>query len=216
MDLTSHLFSDAYRELQRAMAAFDEPFYHVGHSNRLLGSSRGDSSSMFSPFSNRFGDRNQQQGLLHYPAIDIDETADAYEVSAELPGYDKKDIKIEVGDDERTLILSGSVDHQYEKKSSNFPIEEGAGKKDQQKEKKKEKGQHQQQVIKKDDENSMTQFNPDSQWWVNERVSGAFTRTFHFPNPINPNGIKTNYKNGILKVTVPKSKDKSSIQIDID
>lgn len=223
MELSStRFFNDAFRELQRAMAAFDDPFFHVGPGNTLLGSSSGRDNSMLSPFTSHrhlTGPIDQQQsGLVRYPATNIDETADTYQVSAELPGYDKKDIKIEVGDDNRTLVLSGSVDHRYEQKSSNdVPIQEG-GTSAEKKPKQHQQGGGQQQVMKKDQEGGrVQQYRPGQHWWVNERVSGSFSRTFQFPTPIDTSNIKANYQDGVLKVTVPKSKDKKAgRQIDID
>lgn len=55
--------------------------------------------------------------VSRYPATDIVEHSDSYELTAELPGYDKKDIKIEWTDN-RTLLLSGSVDKQTSKEET--------------------------------------------------------------------------------------------------
>ena len=38
-----------------------------------------------------------------------------------------------------------------------------------------------------------------------ERVTGKFSRSFHVPQTVNPDGIKATYKDGILEVQVPKA-----------
>ena len=38
-----------------------------------------------------------------------------------------------------------------------------------------------------------------------ERFTGKFSRSFHVPQTVNPDGIKATYKDGILEVQVPKA-----------
>ncbi|GAA5811984.1 hypothetical protein MFLAVUS_005431 [Mucor flavus] len=185
MSLTHRLFTDAFHDMQRAMSALEEPFIQTG---RLL--------------------NNQTGSMLRYPATDISETDNAYELHAELPGYDKKDITIELADDGRTLVLSGKVDKVHEEKHGE---EEGKAKKD---EKKKDK-ESQELTTKKDEDSQVTKHNSAPKWWVNERVVGSFTRSFSFPNPVQADSIKASYDNGVLKVTVPKDKESNSKQIQI-
>ena len=42
------------------------------------------------------------------PAVDVEETADAYVIKAEMPGFKEDDVKITV--DKHVLHISGSVD----------------------------------------------------------------------------------------------------------
>lgn len=171
MALTNRFFADAFKDMHRAFSLLDDPSFFndarrsLGHVNNNLGS------------------------LTRHPATDISETADAYEMHVELPGYDKKNIHIDV-DDDRTLHLSGSVQHYHEASSE---------------------GQ-------KQDEKS-TEVSKDTKspkWWVNERASGSFQRSFKFPAPINASDIKASYENGVLKIRVPKVPNEGRKRIDIN
>ena len=48
-----------------------------------------------------------------------------------------------------------------------------------------------------------------------ERVTGKFSRSFHVPQTVNPDGIKATYKDGILEVQVPKADEAKPRQIAI-
>ncbi|KAI8355621.1 HSP20-like chaperone [Choanephora cucurbitarum] len=178
MALTQRLFNDALRDMQRAMAVFDQPLFN----------------SVFNDAS--------QSGFGRHPATDIVEKDECYELHAEVPGYDKKDIKIEIPD-RRTLVLSGSMKkehHQEPKKAEDKPTSDN---------------QEEQAVQKKDTNNQVAQYS-SPQWWVNERVSGSFSRTFSFPTPIHADQIKASYENGVLKVIIPKTTENQSKFINID
>jgi HSP20 family molecular chaperone IbpA len=164
MSLTQRVFSDAFRDMQRAMSVFDQSFF---------GSAP------------RFFDEGTR-----YPTSDMVETPDSYNINAELPGYDKSNIKIELADS-RTLVLSGSMSEQRETKS------EGQ----------QEESNNEQQVVKQSDA---------PQYWVKERVMGSFSRSFAFPTPVNPDSIEASFENGVLKVSVPKITQDQARQITID
>jgi HSP20 family protein len=180
MSLSQRLLSDAFRDMQRAMAVFEQPLYNTA---RLLNNNR-------APLIN--GAAN----MLKYPATDMVETPESYELSSELPGYDKKDIKIELADDNRTLVLSGSMN---ETKTSSAPDND---------EQTTTANESQDQLVEKNEQDSqVAKVNENQQWWVKERVSGSFTRSFAFPTHINADSIKASFDNGVLKVTVPKSQE---------
>ena len=52
-----------------------------------------------------------------------------------------------------------------------------------------------------------------------ERSYGSFSRSIRLPREVDENKIKANYKNGVLKITLPKSKQSKAktakIKIDI-
>ncbi|KAG1057513.1 hypothetical protein G6F43_000658 [Rhizopus delemar] len=172
MALTNRFFNDAFRDMHRAISLMDDPsfFDNARRSLRSAGSSIGSVS--------------------RYPATSISETPEGYELQAELPGYDKKDIHIDLTDD-HTLLLSGSVEHRRESSSSN---------------------QEQEQTTAESRDVKST----SPKWWVNERVSGSFQRSFSFPDPINSSGIKASYENGILKILLPKANNENKKRITID
>jgi HSP20 family molecular chaperone IbpA len=172
MALTNRVFSNALRDMQRAMVTFNQPMFGLTNSR----ASSPITSSVFPSFF---------EGYSQFPAIDMFETPEAYEIHADVPGYDKNNNKIEVSDS-RTLILSGSMNKEVKSTGDKMETDTTEG---------------QQETF------------PD--WWVNERVSGSFTRSFSFPKPINPDNIKATCENGVLKVVVSKScKEHKLIHID--
>lgn len=106
------------------------------------------------------------------PRVDIKDMKDHYEISAELPGVDKKNLKVQVNDGVMTIEAS----HEEEK------IEEKEGR-----------------VIRK------------------ERRTGKFMRSFTLGADIQESDIKAAFKDGLLTLTVPKSRphQPAARQIDI-
>lgn len=93
------------------------------------------------------------------PAVDVTETDKAYEIAAELPGMDEKNIEVKLSDG--SLTIKG--------------------------EKKEEK-----EETKKD-------------YYVSERRYGSFERHFALPDSVDANRIEATFKNGVLKVMLPKT-----------
>jgi HSP20 family protein len=56
------------------------------------------------------------------PAINVAETRDAFEVTAELPGVDEKDIKVSLDDNQ--LVISGEKKAESAKEEKNWHVEE--------------------------------------------------------------------------------------------
>ena len=56
------------------------------------------------------------------PAINVAETKDAFEVSAELPGVDEKDIKVSLDDNQ--LVISGEKKVESKKEEKDWHVEE--------------------------------------------------------------------------------------------
>ncbi|CEG67561.1 hypothetical protein RMATCC62417_03971 [Rhizopus microsporus] len=184
MALSQRFFSDVFRDMQRAFSLLEHPNFFDAARRSLVAS-------------NLNNNNNNWNSLLRYPATDMVETPESFELQAELPGYDKKDIQIELADS-RTLVLSGTMNRQHEASSN------------------QEQQQQQQQQVEGSSETAVSKETNTPQWWVNERVTGSFQRSFSFPVPIKADGIKANYENGVLKVTVPKSGEESKKLIDID
>ncbi|WP_454621087.1 Hsp20/alpha crystallin family protein [Bradyrhizobium cenepequi] len=93
------------------------------------------------------------------PAVDVTESDKAYEITAELPGLDEKNIEVNVAD--------GGITIKGEKKEET-------------EEKKKD-------------------------YYVSERRYGAFERYFALPEGVDAGKIEATFKNGVLKVTLPKT-----------
>ncbi|KAG2229030.1 hypothetical protein INT48_009586 [Thamnidium elegans] len=189
MSLSTRIFSEAFRDMQRAMSALEHPALN----------------SVAPLIGNRVG------GALRYPAADLKETPNAYELHADLPGFDKNNIKIEMPDSQ-TLILSGSVNESH---SVEPPQQQTAEETTENKDAtEKKESNNESQVTTKDNSNQVGEYRPH--FWLKERVSSAFSRSFRFPSPVNPENIKASFKDGTLKVLVPKSSEEQPKQISIE
>ena len=89
----------------------------------------------------------------------MSETDKAYEITAELPGIDEKNVEVSLAD--------GGITIKGEKKEET-------------EEKKKD-------------------------YYVSERRYGSFDRYFTLPEGVDANKIEASFKNGVLKVTLPKT-----------
>ncbi len=105
----------------------------------------------------------ERSGLTHgfQPTLDLRETEKEFEVYADLPGIDEKDVDLTFTDD--TLIIKG--ERQKEHKETD----------------------------------------KESNWYFEQRSFGQFERTIHIPAEIQRDNISASFKNGVLKVTLPKA-----------
>lgn len=97
--------------------------------------------------------------LIASPAVDVSESDKAYEITAELPGLDEKNVEVSVANG--GLTIKG--------------------------EKKEEKEQNQ------------------KDYYVSERSYGSFERYFGLPEGVDADKIEASFKNGVLKVMLPKT-----------
>jgi HSP20 family protein len=138
---------------------------------------------------------SRQDGLE--PATDIYETPEAFKLIVELPGYDKKNIKIDMPNN-RTLTLEGTrspgdVKKLQRRKStgSYIPNEKRGG------QGRKGSGP----------KNSMQKRNPSIH---------NFSRSFEFPIPLNGDQIKASLENGLLNINIRKYNKAQIKEIQID
>jgi HSP20 family protein len=112
------------------------------------------------PFRSLAGlERSWAQKFVAAPPADVVETDKAYEITAELPGIDQKNIEVNVA--------NGGITIKGEKKEET-------------EEKKKD-------------------------YYVSERRYGSFERYFSLPEGVDADKIEATFKNGVLKVTLPKT-----------
>src|SRR6476659_5288326 len=70
-----------------------------------------------------FGQKPSSPGIgAGAPAISVADTKDAFEVAAELPGVDEKDIKVSLDDNQ--LVISGEKKAESTKDEKNWHVEE--------------------------------------------------------------------------------------------
>jgi len=98
---------------------------------------------------------------VNFPKIDIWENEEKYVVEAELPGFDKKDIDINITDD--ILTIKAARKKEEEKKDKNY--------------------------------------------YYAERSYGEFVRSVRLPSEVDKKAIKAKYNNGVLELTLPKTKE---------
>jgi HSP20 family protein len=63
--------------------------------------------------------------------------------------------------------------------------------------------------------NEVIEESPDKQYRHIERSFGSFSRQFRLTDNVDANGIKAQFENGVLEVTVPKQEIRKSINIEI-
>lgn len=120
-----------------------------------------------------FGLMTQAQANL-IPQIDVVETDKNIEVTAELPGLERKDVEISLEDDMLTIRGEKKVE-----------VKDDQADQAQDKDGNKAKGS------KRD-------------YHVSERTYGVFYRVVQLPSGIDPASIQATMSNGVLKVTIPK------------
>ena len=112
------------------------------------------------PFRSLAGlERGWAQKFVAAPAADVVETDKAYEITAELPGIDQKNIEVNVANG--GITIKGEKTEETEEKKKDY--------------------------------------------YVSERRYGSFERYFSLPEGVDADKIEATFKNGVLKVTLPKT-----------
>ncbi|MFX0080518.1 MAG: Hsp20/alpha crystallin family protein [Candidatus Hodarchaeota archaeon] len=145
----------------------------------------------------------EDEKIYRTPLANIVENDDAYIFFIELPGLDKKYVNITL--QEGILEILGEKALKYkEDKDEKKEKKEKEEKKDKHKEKKEKESKKKEKEIKGD-------------YLRREFISASFYRSFHLPEEINSEGIDASFKNGVLKLIIPKktaeTKDKKVIEI---
>lgn len=194
-----------------------------------------DDSSTFTPLFRLLDEFDQyssgnpgrrQRGSLTQtfaPKFDVKEVKDTYELHGELPGIEQKDVEIEFID-AQTLTVKGRTERSYtagtppagfvEGPAATAQITEGG---------EDHKVPHKATVEDEDAANKKTAVTkaekkkeePEAKYWVSERSTGEFSRSFSFPVRVDQDAVRASMKNGILSIIVPKAKKVESRKITI-
>ncbi|KAG5645472.1 hypothetical protein DXG03_006017 [Asterophora parasitica] len=135
---------------------------------------------------------------LTRPAIDVKEEGDKYIVEAELPGVQKDNIEVRIGDAGRSVTIEGRVvetrrTQPQGRDTTTTDAQEATS-----------------TVVTHPEETGMN--------LSSERTfvgNTSFRRTVWLPRPVDSNNVVANLDHGILTVTVPKGEDKGSVTIPI-
>jgi len=136
---------------------------------------------------------NENDPYYREPLTNIIEIEDLYYILVELPGLDKKHVKISL--QEGVLELRGEKAIKDKEKKEEKKDKEKKEKKDEKKEKEKKKEKYKE--IKGD-------------FLRREIRSTNFFRCFHLPEDISTEDIDASFKNGILRLKIPKKSAKIS------
>jgi len=152
-------------------------------------------------------------GSKSFPSVNISEDDKNYCVDVVAPGFNKDDFKINVEND--MLTISAEANSEWSDNNEDDQQNNSEGNEKQQKEKTS-------QSKSKNDSGSSSQTGNGSsdhnrQYSRREYSYSSFTRTFRLPENTNDDNISANYKNGILQLMIPKSKqeEKATKQITV-
>lgn len=173
--------------------------------------------------------RHHQAARTFNPRFDVRETDTAYELHGELPGVERENIDIEFTDPQTIVVrgrvertytagtppagllgegaqMSGAITEKGEAAAENNNNDEAGGKKNESTTvaKKQQHGDEEQQ-----------HHEPRYKYWVQERSTGEFARTFSFPGQVDHDGVTASLKNGVLSLVVPKAKKHETKRIAI-
>jgi HSP20 family protein len=106
---------------------------------------------------------------LFVPKVDVKETEEAIEFTAEVPGLKPEDIEVTLTGD--VLTLKGEKKSEHEEEKENYHLV--------------------------------------------ERSFGSFQRSFRLPVEVDREKLEATHKNGVLKVTLPKTPESGTARIEV-
>jgi HSP20 family molecular chaperone IbpA len=172
----------------------------------------------------RQGQRGRRTGLLHWqPKFDACEASEAYKLQGELPGMKKEEVHIEFTDPQ-TMVVRGMTERTYtsgtlpaglvEGTTMHGAITEGG---EEQKPSQQATAEGEEASAKPAEKSKDADKQPADQakYWLTERSVGEFSRSFNFPSRVDQDAVSANFKDGILDIVVPKSKNHEHRRIQI-
>ena len=130
---------------------------------------QGEMNRLFDDFFGVPRKAEDQDRLRWTPRVNIEEINDHFEITAELPGLGREDVKIEIKD--RVLTLTGEKKAENEKRDRNV--------------------------------------------YLFERAYGNFCRTFTLPDNVDAEKIGAEFKNGLLRIDIPKTEEAKPKEIEV-
>ncbi len=149
------------------------------------------------------------------PSFDVKEDKDAYILEGELPGMKREDVRIEFRDDQ-TVTVKGHREYSREEGRRPGTVEEGGDKDEGEKTiengstaadantNKTSESKEVTQTSTGGKEVELAQSMPKHTYWVSERSTGEFSRSFSFPNRVDQDKVTASLKDGVLRLVLPK------------
>ncbi|KAI5299023.1 hypothetical protein KEM56_003580 [Ascosphaera pollenicola] len=156
------------------------------------------------------------------PRFDVRESKDAYHLDGELPGLTQKDVELTFTDP-HTLLIKGSITREHtessedkDKDNTSSTAAHAATVEDADEDEKKAGAKD--QVAKTNTESTVAKNDnkPQFKYWVSERSSGSFHRTFNFPARVDQDNVKASLKDGVLSIIVPKAPAPAMKKIEVN
>ena len=146
----------------------------------------------------------ENESFYRTPLTNIIENENEYNLLVELPGLDKKHVNIALQDTVLEIIGEKALKDKEEKEDK-----KEKDKKEEKEKKEEKKDKHKDKKDKKKDKGKKI----EGDYLRREFRSASFFRTFHIPEEVNLEGIDASFKNGILRLTIPKKSLKKVIEI---
>ena len=146
----------------------------------------------------------ENESFYRTPLTNIIENENEYNLLVELPGLDKKHVNIALQDGVLEIIGEKALKDKEEKEDK-----KEKDKKEEKEKKEEKKDKHKDKKDKKKDKGKKI----EGDYLRREFRSASFFRTFHIPEEVNLEGIDASFKNGILRLTIPKKSLKKVIEI---
>ena len=182
--------------------------------------------------------------LTFKPKFDVRETETTFELHGELPGIERENLHIEFTEPQ-TIVIRGRIERTYGSKPDHNTTTAANGEQQSSASGAAGTASNSHRVTVEDDpeEVSTTSTPVDTpktdsakpatsstevrkagpadrgdgaKVWVWERSVGEFSRTFSFPSRVEQDGVTASLDNGVLTVTVPKSKKYETRRIAIN
>lgn len=159
----------------------------------LFGSLQREVDRLFEDFTRTVAPINGGNMLM--PSVDITETDKEIEITADLPGLERKDVEISLEND----VLTIRGEKKFEASSDDQGNQSG------QKAQNGQKGQQDQQ----------SQDNQNKRYHVAERTYGVFYRVIQLPPGIDTSKVQATMSNGVLKIAIPKPERSRAAKIEV-
>jgi len=139
--------------------------------------------------------------------VELHEEHDSYVVEAEVPGYRKEDIQVHVGDNGRSITISGTVTKGQQSRAEPQAQAQSSSQPQQQSNK------DDATVSKRSDENRIGTSTAHGSSFLR---TSSFSRTVWLPRPVNGKAVSAKLDHGVLSLRVPKRDDEASVRVSID